>query len=139
MEVSSMKKFFVIVALFSFCCLTTTAVATPCPPGTISCSENYTLSPPEVIKTQTPMVKTKKVRFKTFTAILKKNPENAIESAQQQAENWLNKQSPDTIMSQSQAVTCTRQDSCDAFVTIMYWKMEVASKEKIAPPPTEHK
>jgi hypothetical protein len=117
----------VLVVLFSL--NSNVFAGPPCPPGTMSCSENY------AVGTASPAAKTvltdkeKRVHLITFSETMSKAPTTAIYPALKRAEEWLAKQNRETIMSQSQTVTCLRSSNCDAFVTVMYWSMEETTKK----------
>jgi hypothetical protein len=71
--------------------------------------------------------KEKRVHLITFSEVLEKVSTSGVYPALKSAEKWQAEQNPETILSQSQTVTCLRSSGCDAFVTIMYWTLEPSS------------
>lgn len=92
-------------------------------------SENYTMPVAQDFDKALETVKIKKVQIITFSEILKRTSTSALFGAQNQAKRWLAQQNAETILSQSQTVECRDSSgTCNAFVTIMYWKMETIKR-----------
>lgn len=97
-----------------------------CQPGT-SCSENYAAGEAKILEVKL----VKKIELKTFLRVSRRTPINALYAALNQTRAWLALQNVETIISQSQTVHCTdNRGTCDAFVTIMYWRMVPLESEK---------
>lgn len=106
-------------------------VANPSYSHDASSSENFILTDAKISKVSVPETKkVKKIELMNFSVIMKKVSNGALYAAQDKARAWLDKQNPESILGYSETVTCPRPGSCDAFVTIMYWRM-VAIKEEI--------